>query len=117
MPHHTQVSKKYFLGDSSGADVTAAVVQGIREELPNKPETGLAADNVSVAIAVYVKTVAPMDEESKTLFHKLAKRLLEQGRNGEDDIGSFLHILNCDVVMEKQPTRRIRAGCFISVFN
>ncbi|MCD7920687.1 MAG: helix-turn-helix domain-containing protein [Clostridiales bacterium] len=70
--------KKDFPNDPSGAAATATAVQGIREALPDKPEAELTADDVSSAMAAYVETVAPMDEESRALFQELAKRMLEQ---------------------------------------
>lgn len=77
--------KKDFPNDPSGAAATAAAFQGIREALPDKPEAELTADDVSSAMAAYVGTVAPMDEESKALFQELAKRVLEQAGDRTDD--------------------------------
>ncbi len=79
--------KKEFPNDPSGAVATAAAVQGIREALPDKPEAELTADDMSAAMAAYVGTVAPMDEESMALFQALAKRMLERS-NGEMDTTS-----------------------------
>ncbi|MCD8341902.1 MAG: helix-turn-helix domain-containing protein [Clostridiales bacterium] len=78
--------KKNFPNDPSGAVATAAAFQGIREALPDKPEAELTAEDVSAAMAAYVETVAPMDEESRALFQELAKRMLEQiSGEGEKD--------------------------------
>ncbi|MCD7881746.1 MAG: hypothetical protein LUG47_08850 [Clostridiales bacterium] len=52
--------------------------------MPDKPEAELTADDVSAAMAAYVDTVAPMDEDSKALFQELAKQMLEQAGEEPD---------------------------------
>lgn len=61
----------------TGAIATAEAVKGIRAALPDKPQSELTAEDVSAAMAAYVGTVIPMDENTSTLFQQLAKQMLE----------------------------------------
>lgn len=61
----------------TGAVATAEVVRGIRAALPDKPQSELTADDVSAAMAAYIGTVVPMDENSSELLQQLAKKMLE----------------------------------------
>ena len=63
---------------STGAIATAEAVQGIRDALPDKPDSELNADDVSGAIATYVGKVLPMDNDTSDLLKQLAKQMLEQ---------------------------------------
>ena len=63
---------------STGAIATAEAVQGIRDALPDKPDSELNADDVSGAIATYVGKVLPMDNGTSDLLKQLAKQMLEQ---------------------------------------
>ncbi len=52
----------------TGAIATAEAVKGIRAALPDKPQSELTIDNVSVAVAAYVGTMLPMDESTSELL-------------------------------------------------
>ncbi len=68
----------------TGATATAEAVKAIRAALPDKPESELTADDVSAAMAAYVGTMIPMDENSTAMFQQLAKTMLEaQSGDGE----------------------------------
>lgn len=60
-----------------GAVATTEAVKGIRNALADKPQSKLTADDVSAAIAAYVGTVVPMDENSSQLLQQLANKMLE----------------------------------------
>lgn len=60
-----------------GAVATTEAVKGIRTALADKPQSELTADDVSAAIAAYVGTVVPMDENSSQLLQQLANKMLE----------------------------------------
>lgn len=60
-----------------GAVATTEAVKGIRAALADKPQSELTADDVSAAIAAYVGTVVPMDENSSQLLQQLANKMLE----------------------------------------
>lgn len=60
-----------------GAVATTEAVKGIRNALADKPQSELTADDVSAAIAAYVGTVVPMDENSSQLLQQLANKMLE----------------------------------------
>lgn len=61
----------------TGAIATAEAVKGIRATLPNKPQSELTIDDVSVAVAAYVGTMLPMDESTSELLQQLTKQMLE----------------------------------------
>ena len=63
---------------STGAIATAEAVQGIRNELPDKPDSELSADDLSDAITAYVGKVLPMNNGTSDLLKQLAKQMLEQ---------------------------------------
>lgn len=56
---------------------TADAVQGIRDALPDKPQSEINVDDMSAAVTAYVVTVLPMDDDASAMFQKLTKRLLE----------------------------------------
>lgn len=60
-----------------GAVATTEAVKSIRAALADKPQSELTADDVSAAIAAYVGTVVPMDENSTQLLQQLANKMLE----------------------------------------
>lgn len=60
-----------------GAVATTEAVKGIRAALADKPQSELTADDVSAAIASYIGTVVPMDENSSRLLQQLANKMLE----------------------------------------
>lgn len=60
-----------------GAVATTDAVKDIRAALADKPQSELTADDVSAAIAAYVGTVVPMDENSSRLLQQLANKMLE----------------------------------------
>lgn len=60
-----------------GAVATTEAVKSIRAALADKPQSELTADDVSAAIAAYVGTVVPMDENSSQLLQQLANKMLE----------------------------------------
>lgn len=60
-----------------GAVATTEAVKGIRAALADKPQSELTADDISAAIAAYVGTVVPMDENSSQLLQQLANKMLE----------------------------------------
>lgn len=62
----------------TGAIATAEAVKGIRDALPDKPQSELTTDDLSAAIAAYAETIITMDESTSTLFQQLAKQMLEQ---------------------------------------
>ena len=68
----------------TGAVATAEAVRGIRAALPDKPQSELTADDVSTAMAAYIGTVVPMDEDSSELLQQLAKKLLEPPTESEE---------------------------------
>lgn len=61
----------------TGAVATAETVKGIRAALPSKPQSELTADDVSAAMAAYIGTIVPMDENSLELLQQLAKKMLK----------------------------------------
>lgn len=61
----------------TGAIATAETVKGIRAALPDKPQSELTIDDVSVAVAAYVGTMLPMDESTSELLQQLTKQMLE----------------------------------------
>ena len=68
----------------TGAVATAEVVRGIRAALPDKPQSELTADDVSAAMAAYIGTVVPMDEDSSELLQQLTKKMLEPPAESEE---------------------------------
>lgn len=68
----------------TGAIATAEAVKGIRAALPDKPQSELTAEDVSAAMAAYVGTVIPMDENTSALFQQLAKQMLEPPSEAKD---------------------------------
>lgn len=66
------------------AVATAEAVKGIRAALPDKPQSELTADDVSAAVAAYVGTVIPMNENSAELFQQFTKGLLNQPTESEE---------------------------------
>ena len=61
----------------TGAIATAEAVKGIRDSLPDKPQSELTTDDVSAAMAAYVGKVIPMDESTSVLLQQLTKQMLE----------------------------------------
>ncbi len=61
----------------TGAIATAEAVKGIRDALPDKPQSKLTADDVSAAMAAYVGKMIPMDESTSELLQQLTKQMLE----------------------------------------
>lgn len=68
----------------TGAVATAEAVRGIRAALPDKPQSELTADDVSAAMAAYIGTVVPMDEDSSELLQQLTKKMLEPPAKSEE---------------------------------
>lgn len=68
----------------TGAVATAEAVRGIRAALPDKPQSELTADDVSAAMAAYIGTVVPMDEDSSELLQQLTKKMLEPPAESEE---------------------------------
>lgn len=69
----------------TGAIATAKAVKGVRDALPDKPQSELTTDNLSAAIAAYAGTIITMDESTSTLLQQLAKQMLEQpNKEGEE---------------------------------
>lgn len=68
----------------TGAVATAEAVRGIRAALPDKPQSELTVDDVSAAIAAYIGTVVPMDENSSGLLQQLTKQLLKPPTESEE---------------------------------
>ena len=64
----------------TGAIATAEAVKGIRATLPDKPQSELTIDDVSIAVAAYVGTMLPMDESTSELLQQLTKQMLERKR-------------------------------------
>lgn len=56
----------------TGAIATAEAVNAIRDSLPDKPQSELTIDDVSTAVATYVGTMLPMDENTSALLQQLA---------------------------------------------
>jgi len=67
----------------TGTVATAEAVKGIRAALPDKPQSELTADDVSAAMAAYIETVLPMNENSAELFQQLTKELLKSPPESE----------------------------------
>lgn len=61
----------------TGAIATAEAVKGIRDSLPDKPQSELTTADVSAAMAAYVGKVIPMDESTSALLQQLTKQMLE----------------------------------------
>ena len=61
----------------TGAIATAEAVKGIRDSLPDKPQSELTTDDVSAAMAAYVGKMSPMDESTSALLQQLTKQMLE----------------------------------------
>ena len=68
----------------TGAVATAEAVRGVRAALPDKPQSELTADDVSAAMAAYIGTVVPMDEDSSELLQQLTKKMLEPPAKSEE---------------------------------
>lgn len=68
----------------TGAVATAEAVKGIRDSLPDKLQSELTIDDVSVAVAAYVGTMLPMDESTSELLQQLTKQMLELPTEGEE---------------------------------
>ena len=68
----------------TGAIATAEAVKGIRATLPDKPQSELTIDDVSVAVAAYVGTMLPMDESTSELLQQLTKQMLELPTEDEE---------------------------------
>lgn len=68
----------------TGSVATAEAVRGIRAALPDKPQSELTVDDVSAAIAAYIGTVVPMDENSSGLLQQLTKQLLKPPTESEE---------------------------------
>lgn len=68
----------------TGAIATAEVVNAIRDSLPDKPQSELTIDDVSTAVATYVGTMLPMDENTSALLQQLAKQMLETPMEGKE---------------------------------
>lgn len=60
----------------TGAIATAEAVKGIRDSLPDKPQSELTTDDVSAAMAAYVGKMIPMDESTSALLQQLTKQML-----------------------------------------
>lgn len=63
---------------STSAIATADAVQGIRDALPDKPDSELSTDDLSDAITSYIGKVLPMNNGTSDLLKQLAKQMLEQ---------------------------------------
>lgn len=61
----------------TGAIATVDAVKGIRAALPDKPQSELTIDDVSVAVTAYVGTMLPMDKSTSEPLQQLAKQILE----------------------------------------
>ena len=68
----------------TGAIATAEAVNAIRDSLPDKPQSELTIDDVSTAVATYVGTMLPMDENTSALLQQLAKQMLETPMEGKE---------------------------------
>ncbi|MGO5444171.1 helix-turn-helix domain-containing protein [Faecalimonas sp. LCP19S3_D12] len=66
------------------AIATAEAVNAIRDSLPDKPQSELTIDDVSTAVATYVGTMLPMDENTSALLQQLAKQMLETPMEGKE---------------------------------
>ena len=71
--------------ESTTAIATTDAVQGIREVLPNKPDSELTTDDLSDAVTAYVGKVLPMDNSTSDLLKQLTKQVLEQSIPGEEE--------------------------------
>ena len=68
----------------TGAIATAEAVNAIHDSLPDKPQSELTIDDVSTAVATYVGTMLPMDENTSALLQQLAKQMLETPMEGKE---------------------------------
>lgn len=68
----------------TGAIATAEAVNAIRDLLPDKPQSELTIDDVSTAVATYVGTMLPMDENTSALLQQLANQMLETPMEGKE---------------------------------
>ena len=68
----------------TGAIATAEAVNAIRDSLPDKPQSELTIDDLSTAVATYVGTMLPMDENTSALLQQLAKQMLETPMEGKE---------------------------------
>lgn len=68
----------------TGAIATAEAVKGIHAALPDKSQSELTIDEVSVAVAAYVEKVIPMDESTSALLQQLTKQMLELPTEAEE---------------------------------
>lgn len=68
----------------TGTIATAEAVNAIRDSLPDKPQSELTIDDVSTAVATYVGTMLPMDENTSALLQQLAKQMLETPMEGKE---------------------------------
>lgn len=68
----------------TGAIATSEAVKGIRNSLPDKPQSELTTDDVSAAMAAYVGKMIPMDESTSALLQQLTKQMLELPTKNEE---------------------------------
>lgn len=72
------IKSEIAMKQPSSAVATTEAIQGIRDALPDKPQSELTIDDVSIAVAAYVGTVIPMNETSTALLQKLSKKIIEK---------------------------------------
>lgn len=79
-----EIKEDVTVQQPTGAIATAEAVNAIRDSLPDKPQSELTIDDVSTAVATYVGTMLPMDENTSALLQQLAKQMLETPMEGKE---------------------------------
>ena len=57
---------------------TAGMIQKIKDDLPDKPQEQITADDVAAAVASQVGQAIAMDEETAEAFQSFVKQVFEQ---------------------------------------
>lgn len=77
--HHALIQLAKFYG------VTAAMFQTIQETMKDHQQEPLSIDDVTAMIAGQIGQLLPMDEETIKQFQTLAKKMMEQAEESNDD--------------------------------
>ena len=79
------IKKDMDNGEQPGEAVTAAMFQTMRDALAEQKQEPLSMDDVTAMIAGQIGQLLPMDEEATKQFQALAKKMMEQAEESNDD--------------------------------
>lgn len=71
--------------EQPGEAVTAAMFQTMQETMKDHQQELLSMDDVTAMIAGQIGQLLPMDEETIKQFQTLAKKMMEQAEESNDD--------------------------------